>query len=246
MAPYNRDMCVFAMLWRGHPDWMLVAAGNRDELHARPAEPLSRWEDGSWIIAGRDMLGGGTWLGVSETGRFAVVTNVRGDAAPDPAKKSRGGLVTDLLGPGEIGDVDPDAYNGFNLFAIDEGRGTYLTNRPEAARVALKPGMHGLANGVGTQAWPKTQAVQGAVRRWADSGSDDIAPLFDALRSEQGFVTDQPGSGSPVFIRDAVYGTRCSTVVLVDAQGRGMIAERSFDAEGAVTGDVRVPFSWMV
>ncbi|QIG81575.1 NRDE family protein [Stakelama tenebrarum] len=239
-------MCVFAMLWRGHPDWVLVAAGNRDERHERPSLPLARWDDGSWIIAGRDAVGGGTWLGVSETGRFAVVTNVRGQGDPDPAKASRGALVVDLLGPVALEDVVPERYNAFNLFAIDEGRGSYLSNRPEPMRAKLAPGLHGLANGMGTQAWPKTAALQASVQRWAASGSDDIAPLFDALRDESGFVTDVPDTGSPIFIRDPVYGTRCSTVVAVDAEGRGLIAERRFDADGVVTGETRLPFSWMV
>ena len=47
-------MCVAAIAWDMHPDWLLVAAGNRDEFHARPAAPLSRWEDGSGIIAMSD------------------------------------------------------------------------------------------------------------------------------------------------------------------------------------------------
>ena len=87
-------MCVAALAWNAHRDWQLVAIGNRDEYHERPAAPLALWQNG--IIAGRDLQLGGTWLGVSGE-RFALVTNLRGHGLPDPAKVSRGSLVTDLL-----------------------------------------------------------------------------------------------------------------------------------------------------
>lgn len=116
-------MCVVALAHRVHPDWPLILIGNRDEFHARPAAPLHQWADGSGIVAGRDLQAGGTWLGVhAPSGRAVVVTNVRG-AMPDPAKDSRGALVTDLLrGQGRFADpavADLDRFNAFNLFAID-------------------------------------------------------------------------------------------------------------------------------
>src|ERR1700754_2725628 len=98
-------MCILAFAWQAHPRWHLVLAGNRDERHDRPAAPLARWEAPADLIAGRDLKSGGTWLGVSEKGRLAVVTNLRGHGGPDPAKVSRGALVADLLaGEGAYGD----------------------------------------------------------------------------------------------------------------------------------------------
>src|SRR5690606_2086832 len=92
-----RGMCVVALAHRVHSDWPLILIGNRDEFHARAAAPLHEWDDGSGIVAGRDLQAGGTWLGVHRpSGRVVVVTNVRG-AMPDPAKESRGALVSDLL-----------------------------------------------------------------------------------------------------------------------------------------------------
>src|SRR3546814_14928386 len=90
-------MCVLAFAWRAHPHWPLIAAGNRDELHARPAQPLARWDRPDHLLAGRDLQSGGTWLGVSEQGRFAVVTNLRGYGAPEPGRAARGALVPDPL-----------------------------------------------------------------------------------------------------------------------------------------------------
>ena len=95
-------MCVLAFAWRAHPRWQLVVAGNRDELHTRPTAPLARWTDPDHLLAGRDLLSGGTWLGVSGQGRFAVVTNLRGHGAPRADAESRGRLLRDYLaGDGE-------------------------------------------------------------------------------------------------------------------------------------------------
>jgi len=249
-ASYSAPMCVLALAWRAHPRWRLVAAGNRDELHARPALPLARWAEPVGVIAGRDAVGGGTWLGVNEAGRFVVVTNLRGFGAPDPGKASRGALVTDVLAGKDAAAIDLAAFNPFNLIAIDGERPAYLTNRPEAARAALAPGMHGLSNGLRDEPWPKTRQLQAAVADWLAVDDADIAPLFDALRDERVPVGDQADDderepvASPVFIRNPVYGTRCSTVVTVDADGNGLIAERRFDAAGDVTGEARLAFRW--
>ena len=101
-------MCVLAFAWNAHPRWRLVLAGNRDELHERPAAPLARWREPDHILAGRDLLAGGTWLGVSEQGRLAVVTNLRGFGPPAPDMASRGALVRDVLA-GDGAHADPDA-----------------------------------------------------------------------------------------------------------------------------------------
>jgi uncharacterized protein with NRDE domain len=241
-------MCVLALAWQAHSDWRLVAAGNRDEFHARAALPLAYWDNPGGVIAGRDAVGGGTWLGVSETGRFAVVTNLRGFGAPDPGKASRGALVTDMLAGKDADDLD--AYNPFNLIAIDGARAAYLTNRPQAVRMDLAPGLHGLSNGVRDELWPKTRQLLAGVSDWLAVGDDAIEPLFAALRDERPPVDaraeqeEREPVTSPVFIRNPVYGTRCSTVVTVDPQGNGVIAERRFDAAGDVTGETRLTFRW--
>ncbi len=127
-------MCVVALAHRAHSDWPLILVGNRDEFHARAAAPLAEWGDGSGLVAGRDLQADGTWLGVHRpSGRVVVVTNVRG-AMPDPAKESRGKLVTDMLrGDGRFADPaaeDLPRFNAFNLFAAENGAARLLTNRP--------------------------------------------------------------------------------------------------------------------
>lgn len=243
-------MCVAAIAWDAHPDWLLVVAGNRDEHHTRPAAPLSRWPEG--IIAGTDLTGGGTWLGVTETGQFALVTNYRVPAGSQPGRPSRGKLVTDLLAgaatetlAGPIAEMNP-----FNLVRVTDGQASFLTNYPRVAERPLARGLHGLSNGGFDTPWPKTLQVQRAIADWLRDADGDPEPLLRTLRDETP-APDPDGSGpeprfAPVFFRDPVYGTRCSTVVTVDRAGNGTILERSFDPSGAPAGDVRIAFSWAV
>lgn len=251
-------MCVLAFAWNAHPRWRLVMAGNRDELHARPAAPLARWPGAGSVIAGRDLQAGGTWLGVSEQGRFAVVTNLRGYGTPAPNMASRGTLVANLLtGEGPHADpatIDLATFNPFSvLFANPEGA-HFLTNRPDSVRTALASGLYGLSNGALDEPWPKTLQIKALLLGWLMGNQQDPATLLDGLMSDQlpafGLTPDSPSDApqepreSPIFIRNPVYGTRCSTVVMIDTEGQGQIIERRFDAAGRTTGESRQPFSW--
>ncbi|MBO9726031.1 MAG: NRDE family protein [Novosphingobium sp.] len=243
-------MCVAAVAWQAHPDWPLVVAGNRDEFHARPAAPLAQWQDGSAIVAGRDLLGGGTWLGVSTEGRMVLVTNYRVPEGSVPGRPSRGKLVTDLL-QGRPPEA-LTAMNPFNLVEVAGDHARFLTNYPQIESRPLTPGIHGLSNGGFDLPWPKTVQVEQALADWLSSGSGDPVPLLASLRAE----TPDPRLArredgpeprfAPVFIRDPVYGTRCSTVIAVHRSGRGLIAERSFAPDGKVTGEVRIDFAWPI
>ena len=233
-------MCVAAAAFRAHPHWRLVVIGNRDEFHERPTAPLARWTDG--VIAGRDLQAGGTWLGVNEAGRFALVTNLRVDGYPLPHLASRGALVTDWLGGRE--PASPETMNPFNLFLADAETASHLSNHPEVRRLPLAPGIHGLSNGPHEQPWAKTLALEAALENWLAAGSTDPAPLFAALADR----TELPGAGpearfSPVFIRNPAYGTRCSTVLMIAGDGAARIIERRFDAEGRTTGETDLAFT---
>ncbi len=249
-------MCVAAVAWHAHPDYPLIAIGNRDEYHERPAAPLARWESG--ILAGRDLKSGGTWLGVSEAGRFALVTNLRGHGDPDPVRVSRGALVTDqLTGTGRYGDPGTAAlgdFNPFNLIVADAAGAHFLSNRPEDIRTALPHGIYGLSNGSLDEPWPKTLQLKSALGDWLGAGGGGIEPLFAALRNDKlgniGIAPNTPSDvpleapQTPVFICNAIYGTRCGTVVTVNRHGAGRIVERRFDAEGRRAGETALEFAW--
>ena len=251
-------MCVLAFAWQAHPRWRLLAAGNRDEYHARPAQPLECWRQPAHLIAGRDLQSGGTWLGVSEQGRFAVVTNLRGFAPPDPNLASRGALVTDYLtGEGAFADphtADLAAFNPVNLIIADRQGAGFMTNRPEPARTILASGLYGLSNGKLDEPWPKTMRLKSVLLDWITGDATNPEALFDGLREEilpdigrdpatPSDVPQEPHH-SPIFIRNPVYGTRCGTVVAIDMDGRGVILERRFSARGSETGRTKLEFAW--
>lgn len=241
-------MCIAAMAWDAHPDWLMIVAGNRDEYHARPSAPLARWDDGSGIFAGRDLQAGGTWLGATEAGRFALVTNFRVPGFPQPDRASRGALVTDVLTGHE--PEAPERYNPYNLLTANP-RGAWLwSNYPAAARLPLSPGVHGLSNGDFAHPWPKTRQLNAALTQWLGTGHGDIAALFGALADDTPPPASDEGEQgpeapfSPVFIRNPLYGTRCSTVITIARDGGGRIAERRFDADGKPVGETTLAFRW--
>ncbi len=243
-------MCIAAIAWNAHPRWQLVVAANRDEFHERPAAPLNVWQDASGIIAGRDLQGGGTWLGLTEAARLVLITNYRVPGYPLPDRLSRGGLVTALLGEADPLVVPISSYNPFNLLCVAQGEALVLSNHPHDTRLTLPPGVHGLSNGAMTPAWPKTEALSLALAGWLTADTDDFAPLFTVLRSESPITSPPWELGGPeprlssVFINDPAYGTRCSTVVAINAEGHGQITERRFDALGEQTGETAVTFHW--
>lgn len=231
-------MCVVALALNVHPLWRIVLAGNRDEYHDRPSAPLSRWDGADQhIIAGRDLQSGGTWLGVSEEGRIAVVTNIRTGQLPDPGKRSRGALIANFL-RGQYSFGDLDSFNPFSLFAIDVHSARFAANRPAPLVETLADGIHSLSNGLADEPWPRREWLHAALGRWLASENAQPEALFDLLADETALSEDR--NHAPIFIRNAAYGTRCSTVVAIDQGGTGTIIERRFGPSGVVDGESRM------
>jgi uncharacterized protein with NRDE domain len=249
-------MCVLALAWQVTPEWPVVLIANRDEFHARSSAPLHKWQDGSGIIAGQDLQSGGTWLGVGKHGRVSAVTNVRSADGPHAGMLTRGALVTAALadGPAALDAFAPAAYNGFNLIAVDATQARFLGNSPSGHQLELSPGLYGLSNGAFDAPWRKSEFLKAGLKIWLDQGQGRADALFALLANEScsGRVAlplpAQPGmvdaADTPAFIRSPVYGTRCSTVVTLAADGSGMVAERRFDASGNVSGEDQIEFHW--
>ena len=246
-------MCLVALAWKSHPRWRLLLVGNRDEFHARPTAALAAWAQPSSILAGRDLQSGGTWAGIDRRGRCAVVTNVRDPMAAAAAALSRGALPIDFLlgtsGAGRHGRsllASSSHYAAYNLLLVDEDGCEYVGNHPQE-HAAITPGIHGMSNGGFDAAWPKTRRLCAQMHAWLESGADDPTPLWAALADEQ--VADDselPHTGvgpelerrlSAAFIRGPKYGTRASTLIAIDYQGRGWISERSFGRDGLFIGE---------
>ena len=232
-------MCVVAIAWKAHPKWRLLAAGNRDEFHARASAPLAKWYEPSNIIAGRDLVSGGSWMGVSDSGRFAVVTNIRDADGPSADKKSRGALVSDWLAQGAL-PSETDQFNPYNLIVADQQSVLFTSNRPMPTQEHLPPGIHGLSNAVPDEHWPRKDRLVAGMDDWLKELAADPETLLDVLAEEA--VPDR--DSLPLFIRSPVYGTRCSTIVAVDDAGLGRIVERSFDHSGGISGERSLAFDW--
>jgi uncharacterized protein with NRDE domain len=217
-------MCLIAFALRPASRWPLVIAANRDEFFERPALPLARWSTpaGLPIVSGRDVRAGGSWLGMTDSGRFAMLTNVRQSKALAGAR-SRGELVMrwlvgDMDAAGFMRQTDPDAYGGFNLVTGDfaSGRWTWLSNRsfcPDSqGRIsgraladgwrfrALEPEIYGLSNAALDTPWPKTLALKAALAAaLTDETGPDEALLWAALQNRaQAERRALPDSGVPL------------------------------------------------
>ena len=250
-------MCLSVLAWNCHPRWRLLLVGNRDEFHARPTDPLGRWATtpgGPQVLAGRDLQSGGTWLGVDDKGRCAVVTNFRAPGAPLQTGTSRGSLPLDFLaGPqsarrrAEAVLADAPRYSPFNLLLVDQTHCMHVDNHPAAAARSLEPGLHGISNGGLDLPWPKTVRLGAALAAWMESDSVDMAPLWRALAVESVPADHElPDTGvglelermlAPAFIRGTTYGTRASTIAAIDHHGRGWISERRFGPDGVFEGE---------
>ena len=154
-------MCLILLAWHAHPDYALVVAANRDEFHARPAVPAHWWPEAPDLLAGRDLEGGGTWLGLTRSGRFAALTNYRDPTLHRAGAPSRGALVRDALASNDaalrslqrVATLSRN-YAGFNLFVSD---GAQLGIHESTTGVVrqLAPGIYALSNHLLDTPWPK-------------------------------------------------------------------------------------------
>jgi uncharacterized protein with NRDE domain len=250
-------MCLIVFSVLEHTDYPIIFAGNRDEFHGRPTERAHFWDDTD-LLAGRDLKAGGTWLGVTRSGRFATVTNFREPGEHRPGARTRGKLVTGFL----KGDVDARSYmeriddragdyNGFNLILGDAGGLFYLSNRDGSLRI-LEPAVYGLSNGWLDTPWPKVRRAKALFEDVLRSRSLAPAPLLELLRDDwRPRDEDLPKTGlepavertaSSIFISDPAYGTRASTVVLLDRNGGVTFVERSFGPDGEDLGTASFRF----
>lgn len=213
-------MCLIVLAWRARADFPLIVAANRDEFHARPADPARFWRDHPSILAGRDLEAGGTWMGVSRSGRFAAVTNYRGGRDAN-AKESRGALVTGFLLSDfsskafiEKAEKTKNTYSGFNLLVADRDELWWTSNRDGGPR-NLEPGIYGLGNALLDS--PDLSEPKLKFEHSIDPGPS-VEPLFGVLASSRIVAPE--------------YGTRCSTLLLAHDDGKMHYAERAFAPSG--------------
>ena len=239
-------MCLIVFAWKVIPGLPLIAAANRDEFYDRPAAPAAWWEDHPQVYAGRDLRGGGTWLGVSRDGRFAGLTNLRAPGERRDGAPSRGALVADYLS----GTDTPHAYvervrragddfNGFNLLIGDDHTMIWYSNRhQDDARngMPLAPGIYGLSNDRLDAPWPKvirtkaqfaSMLCQGATGEAYFEMLSDTTRASDCRLPKTGVSLEMERLLSAVCIESPTYGTRASTLVQLHADRSVSLDERA-------------------
>lgn len=238
-------MCLINFHVQDHPIYRLIVAANRDEFYKRPTAPAHFWEDKPYLLAGRDLSQHGTWLGVAKNGRFAALTNYRDPSEQKKNVRSRGEIVTGFL------DSDMTAaeflkslqqkraeYAGFNVIAGIADELYYYSNVENEVK-RISPGTHGLCNHFLDTPWPKVMKGKTDLRKLADQNRV-IQPgeLFDVLQDAEPFPEEQlPNTGvgvqlervlSSLFIKSGEYGTRSSTVLLIDHDNNVTFVERTY------------------
>lgn len=262
-------MCLILLAWQVDKRWPLVVAANRDEYHARPTAPCAWWPQQPDLLAGRDLAAGGTWMGVTRSGRFAALTNFRDPRRHRTDAPSRGALVSDYLRSDETPEVwlrrlarDAGRWNGFNLLAGDAER-LWCFSSFTAQLQAVTPGVHGLSNHTLDEAWPKV--VRGQSQLAAMLAASPVVKAAGNASDEEGLIvatralledrtipadTDLPDTGvglererllSSALIVNPQYGTRSSTVLLLSPK-RIVLDEATRALEGHVTATLRYDF----
>lgn len=251
-------MCLIFVAYKQHSRYPLVVAANRDEFYARPAAAARFWRDHPELLAGRDLMSGGTWLGITTSGRFAAVTNYREPGRTRVDAPSRGHLVTDFLLSGDPAmaylrrvTARSGEYNGFNLLVHDGSALAWYSNRADGAR-ELAPGVYALSNHLLDTSWPKVERGKaGFESRLNDEILDENA-LLDLLSDRTAALEEElPDTGvgsdlervlSPIFITSETYGTRSSTLLTLDESGRVRFVERCYGHGGKETGRAEFEF----
>ncbi len=252
-------MCLVVFAWNARPDLRLALAANRDEFLRRPTARAAFWAEAPQLLAGRDLEAGGTWLGVTRTGRVAFLTNHRDPPSHREGAPSRGALVAEFL-KGEKTPRDflrrkekeAPFYNGFHLVVGDGGGLWYFTNTGGPPR-PLPTGVPGLSNGPLDDPWPKTRrSVERLTGALAAPGLPSPERFLDLLADRSRAPdAELPSTGVPpewerllsaVFVEAESYGTRSSTALLVTGD-RVRFVERTFEKGRSVPPDVDVVFA---
>lgn len=234
-------MCLINFAWRSHADYRLVMVANRDEFYARPTKPLHRWDNG--LLAGKDLKDGGTWLGILPNGRFAALTNYRDPSNIKVDAPSRGKLVLDYLTGADTPEEyarslakEHHAYNGFNLLVGDVNSLYYLNNIDNSLK-PLNDGIYGLSNAVLDTPWPKVKKSKNGFTQLMKYPplTEELLGLFSD--TEPAHAAELPSTGvsrdwehklSSICIRTPDYGTRSTSVLLIDKQGHITFREKDY------------------
>jgi uncharacterized protein with NRDE domain len=238
-------MCLVLFAYNYVPGYRLVLAANRDEFNNRPTAPLGYLPGGEQVLAGQDLRGGGTWLGLGRTGKLAALTNYRDPGRLNPSAPTRGGIVkkyleSDMSAQSFLQEfaAEADRYSGFNLLLADD-RELYHFSSVTGKSVKLAPGVYGLANHLLDTPWPKVvrgkQLFAAILNSRSGVDSERLLKMLEDRDYPPAELLPDTGVGpvwermlSPMFILGQKYGTRSSAVITMRDDGETIFIERTF------------------
>lgn len=248
-------MCLILLSFRAHRHFPLVVAANRDEHYSRPAAPAGFWDEHPEVYGGRDLEKGGTWMGIHCNGRFAAITNYRAGQPGPAAPRSRGELVSGFLTGNRAATeyfrgvaAAAAEFNPFSVIAGDLNALSFYSNQGGAI-TSITPGVHGLSNHLLDTPWPKVEkgiATVSETRPMDDPDAistvlfgllGDRTTVQDPLLPDTGITRQRERELSPPFIAGEHYGTRTSTVLLVNTHGDVFVHEKRYGPQGVALGE---------
>ncbi len=244
-------MSLVSIAWNYYANYPLILLANRDEFHDRMSEKLQIWSFDPVIYGGKDPKTGGTWLGMTETGKFAAITDLY-HANEDGRRPSysRAQLVLDYL----LAKEDPEGFleisreyrkrtMPFNFILGDHNRLFYCSSAVPNMEVELSPGIHSVADYFMDTPMPKCKYLKDQLeKRLYDNelSQEEREELFDLLARPMRFPdADLPHRGyevgmerelSPIFLNLGDFGTVSSSIITQDHAGHVIFSERSYQA----------------
>ncbi len=237
-------MCLIGFSWKNHPHYKLILLANRDEFYERKTAAAHFWEEAPHILAGKDLEGGGTWLGINKQGLFTALTNYRDIENLKEDAPSRGILTLDFL-QSEISPVDyasllvphKDKYNGFNILLGDLNTLCYLSNYDPEIKI-IAPGLYGLSNHLLDSDWYKVKRLKEKMAAELSEYEPNADRLLDLIRDleippdeqvqQTGLSLEKERMLSPLFIQSPHYGTHSTIVLLIDYEHNIQFTERVY------------------
>jgi len=243
-------MCTVVVLRRPNHPWPVLIAANRDEMADRPwLPPGCHWTDRQDVVAGLDVLAGGTWLGVNEHGVVAAVLNRINSLGPAPGLRSRGELPLEALDHADaedaaeaLSDLDPAAYRPFNMVVADAMNAYWI--RPRMGdngsgddAIDVSPIPVGLSM---ITAYDLNDVASPRMRRYLprfetaaepQPESDDWDDWISLLADRQHDADSGPG-GAMTVVTDTGFGTVSSSLLALPAQTPADVRARWLFAAG--------------
>ena len=229
-------------------EFSITLMANRDEYYKRPTTSIDWWNDKP-ILAGKDLLAGGTWLGVNKNGRFAALTNYKEDSEQKTYDLSRGKLITDYLesdsftGPDYLSSLEGESFAGFNLL-VSDGEGVHSYSNRKEGITTITEGVHALGNRFLNSDTKKVNKIKEDFKEYQKS-LYNLDSAFNMMSKDSGNLESETKEDLikrdyeeiPYrFIKSKLYGTRCTTILTIDSSKKISVSEQNY-LEGGMLGE---------